>query len=408
MKKLHLIFCSVSLTLFLSACSGVSQQFTAKEVLLNESLPKIEQLKSLSDMSNVALEWEPLYNENIKGFYIYRASEAEPTFKLVETITNKFQTHFVDTKLEPSTKYFYKMKSFNDQNHISEESDVIEIMTDVRLPAISYAQALTNLANKIKLVWRPHSDLRVNAYIIERKESDESKFKKLAQIKNRLNAEYIDDDLKPNQSFDYIIYAQSFDGVISEASAVLSATSKALPPVVEGLSASIDGSNKISLQWNESNYKDFSYYKVYATSSTFLPYTLVAKTQSNHYEDAVGGAGKSKSYKVSIVDIDGLEGPLQSEGVSGQTLGLPSAPSLISAKSTSEGISLEWSDNDDRAVEYIVKRTGGEKAAVFKGIKNKNMLDTNALPGVEYSYEVYAIDSGNLQSEASNKVKAKQ
>ncbi|ECL9413321.1 fibronectin type III domain-containing protein [Campylobacter jejuni] len=410
MKRFRLSFYLSFLILLLSACS-VSQMnslASSKEPAVNESLPKVESLKSLSDMSNIAFEWEPLYNENIKGFYLYRSSDENPDFKLVGTIKDKFQTHYVDTKLEPGTKYRYMMKSFNEQGQISEDGKVIEVSTAPRLEAVPFVQAVTNLPNRIKLIWRPHPDFRVDSYIIERTKGDDKEFKKIAEVKNRLNAEYIDSDLKPNENSSYRIIAVSFNGIKSGSSQVVNSTSKALPPQVEHLSASTDGSSKIILTWDAPTYEDFSYYKVYSTSSSFLPFSVLAKTDKNSYEDIVEGAGKSKYYKVTMVDKDGLESPMPKDGVEGKTLGNPLAPSIILAQSTSEGINLEWSDNDTRAVEYEVRRYGGEQNAVFKGIKEKRLKDVKALPGVEYSYEVIAIDSAGLRSEPSNKVKAAQ
>ncbi|EAK4403921.1 ferrous iron transporter A, partial [Campylobacter coli] len=100
MKKFHLSLCLGALTLLFSACSvsQLSNIGSNKELLVNESLPKINNLKSLSDISNIAFEWDPLYDDNIKGFYLYRSNDANPEFKLVGTIKNKFQTHYVDAK----------------------------------------------------------------------------------------------------------------------------------------------------------------------------------------------------------------------------------------------------------------------------------------------------------------------
>ncbi|GAA7231517.1 fibronectin type III domain-containing protein [Helicobacter pylori] len=409
MKRFRLSFYLSFLTLLLSACSVLQMNSLAssKEPTVNESLPKVESLKSLSDMSNIAFEWESLYDENIKGFYLYRSSDENPDFKLVGTIKDKFQTHYVDTKLEPNTKYRYTMKSFNEQGQISEDGKVIEVSTAPRLEAVPFVQAVTNLPNRIKLIWRPHPDFRVDSYIIERTKGDKE-FKKIAEVKNRLNAEYIDNDLKSNENSSYRIIAVSFNGIKSEPSQVVSSTSKALPPQVEHLSASTDGSNKIILTWDAPTYEDFSYYKVYSTSSSFLPFSVLTKTDKNSYEDIVEGAGKSKYYKVTMVDKDGLESPMPKDGVEGKTLSNPLAPSIILAQSTSEGINLEWSDGDTRAVEYEVRRYGGKQNAVFKGIKEKRLKDVKALPGVEYNYEVIAIDSVGLRSKPSSKVKAAQ
>ncbi|WP_270987047.1 ferrous iron transporter A [Campylobacter upsaliensis] len=406
MRRFHLSICLASLTLLFSACS-VAELTTPKQTQLNENLPKVQSLKSISDLSNVAFEWEPLYGENIQGFYLYRSSEKEPQMKLVATIKDKFQTHYVDTKLESGTKYQYMMKTFNEQGHFSEEGQVIEIATQPRPEPLAFVQAITNLPERIKLIWRPHTDLRVNAYVIERKREEDKNFKKIGEVKNRLSAEFID-EVKANENFLYRVSALTFDGVQSEPSEVLNSTSKALPPEITHLSASNDLNGKIMLSWDSPVYEDFSYFKIYATSSSFLPFTLLAKTDKNSYEDIVQGAGESKQYKITMVDKDGLESPMPKKGVEGKTLGLPASPSIILAQITSEGIVLEWADNDNRAVEYEVKRYGGEQNAVFKGIKEKRLRDIKALAGVEYSYEVIAIDELGQRSAPSSKVKAAQ
>ncbi|EAH7984119.1 ferrous iron transporter A [Campylobacter upsaliensis] len=406
MRRFHLSICLASLTLLFSACS-VAELTTPKQTQLNESLPKVQSLKSISDLSNVAFEWEPLYSENIQGFYLYRSSEKEPQMKLVATIKDKFQTHYVDTKLESGTKYQYMMKTFNEQGHFSEEGQVIEIATQPRPEPLAFVQAITNLPERIKLIWRPHTDLRVNAYIIEKKKVEDKKFAKIGEVKNRLSAEFID-EVKANENFLYRVSALTFDGVQSEPSEVLNSTSKALPPEITHLSASNDLNGKIMLSWDAPAYEDFSYFKIYATSSSFLPFTLLAKTDKNSYEDIVQGAGESKQYKITMVDKDGLESPMPKKGVEGKTLGLPASPSIILAQITSEGIVLEWADNDNRAVEYEVKRYGGDQNAIFKGIKEKRLRDIKALAGVEYSYEVIAIDELGQRSAPSSKVKAAQ
>ncbi|HEO8743881.1 TPA: fibronectin type III domain-containing protein [Campylobacter upsaliensis] len=406
MRRFHLSICLASLTLLFSACS-VAELTTPKQTQLNESLPKVQSLKSISDLSNVAFEWEPLYSENIQGFYLYRSSEKEPQMKLVATIKDKFQTHYVDTKLESGTKYQYMMKTFNEQGHFSEEGQVIEIATQSRPEPLAFVQAITNLPERIKLIWRPHTDLRVNAYIIEKKKVEDKKFAKIGEVKNRLSAEFID-EVKANENFLYRVSALTFDGVQSEPSEVLNSTSKALPPEITHLSASNDLNGKIMLSWDAPVYEDFSYFKIYATSSSFLPFTLLAKTDKNSYEDIVQGAGESKQYKITMVDKDGLESPMPKKGVEGKTLGLPASPSIILAQITSEGIVLEWADNDNRAVEYEVKRYGGDQNAIFKGIKEKRLRDIKALAGVEYSYEVIAIDELGQRSAPSSKVKAAQ
>lgn len=107
-----------------------------------------------------------------------------------------------------------------------------------------------------------------------------------------------------------------------------------------------------------------------------------------------------------MVDKDGLESPIANEPVEGITLGAPLAPSIILCAVEDDGIRVEWVDNDDRAKEYIVKRSGGGSSAVFKEIKSKQLKDITAAPGKVYSYEVIAIDANGIESKASNKFTA--
>ncbi|MCR6594375.1 fibronectin type III domain-containing protein [Campylobacter insulaenigrae] len=401
MKKFHLTILSAAL--IFSACSTTSLPKTAQ---INEGLPKISSIKSIGDITSIAFEWEPLYDQNIAGFYIYRANSIGAPMELIAKINNKFQTHYTDTNLQPNTKYYYSMKTYNELGQISPEGVSIEAYTTRVIDSVPFAQAIVGLPNRVKIVWRPHPDFRVNSYIIERANMKDMKFKELARVKNRLSAEYIDDSLKPDESFQYRVVAQTYDGIKSAPSQVVESTTKALPPMVTNLTASKDLPKKIVLNWDKIDYADFAYYKVYSGSNTFLPLSVVAKTAENTYEDVVDGVSQKRYYKISMVDKDGLESPLMNEAVEGITLGAPLAPSIILCAVEDDGIKVEWIDNDDRAREYIVKRSGGGNSAVFKEIKSKQLKDITALPGKIYSYEVIAIDANGIESKPSNKFTA--
>ncbi len=400
MKNFQRLISSAFLALFLSACSLVNAQ---KELQVSEHLPRIDSVQTISDMTSIAFEWESQAQHDIKGFYLYRGADGEPEMKHIATIEDKYQTHFVDRGLQPSTKYFYTMKTYNDTGYISAKGATIEARTAERVAGLPFVQSIKGLPHKIKLIWRPHPDVRVNAYVIERaKENGE--FKVLAEVKNRLSAEYIDDDLKPNQLFRYRVSAKTFDGVLSKPSEVMSATTKALPPRVEYVSATTKTARKIIVSWEKREIKDFSHYKVYASSSKYLPTTLLAKVRGNKYEHIINEAGETRYYKVSAVDTDGLESELQETAVLGRTLEAPKAPQITNAFFSEAGVELEWKNNDARAVKYIVKRYGGSGDMVFREIKELKFKDGSAAAGQKYSYEVIAVDGNDLESKPSDRV----
>lgn len=397
MKKLHLIISSVALMLVFNACSLAN-----KELQVSEYLPRVEKVQTISDMTSIAFEWESKYNENIEGFYIYRGTEAEPDMKLIETLPDKYKTHYVDTNLKPSTKYFYTIKTYNNSGYIS-KSITIEVSTAERIAAMPFIESIKGLPKRIKLLWRPHPDVRVNSYVIERAK-DNDKFKVLAEVPNRLSAEYIDNNLKADENFRYRIFAKTADGVYSQSSRVVSATTKALPAKVEYVSATTNVARKIIITWDKVEVKDFAHYKVYSSISKFLPFTLLAKVQNNRYEDVINEADESKYYKITAVDKDGLESPMPETAVLGKTLEAPKAPSIKSANLTQNGVELAWNNNDIRAVKFIVKRYGGSGNMVFREIKEHKFSDNSVVLGQKYSYEVIAVDINDIESKPSSKV----
>ena len=400
MKNFHLIISAAFLTLFLNACSGA---FANKQLQVSEFLPRIEKLDYISDMTSIAFEWESKASHSIKGFYLYRGGEGEPEMKHIATIDDKYQTHFVDKGLQPNTKYYYTMKSYNDSGYISANGVTIEATTAERVAAMPFVQSIKGLPHKIKLIWRPHPDVRVNAYVIERAKED-GDFSVLAEVKNRLSAEYIDDKLKPNQLFRYRVSAKTFDGVISQPSAVLYAVTKALPPKVQYVSASTKIARKIVISWEKTEFSDFSHFRVYSSSSKFLPFTLLARVRNNKYEDIINEAGESRYYKVTAVDKDGLESLMQDTAVLGKTLEAPKAPTITNSIFSDEGVELAWKNNDSRAVKFIVKRYGGSGDMVFREITGTNFKDSSVVSDTKYSYEVIAVDSNDLESKPSKKV----
>lgn len=400
MKKFHLIISSVALMLVFNACSSV---FSGKQLQVSQHLPKVENVQTISDMTSIAFEWESKYDESIKGFYVYRGTEAEPEMKHIATIKDKYQTHFVDSDLKPNTRYFYSIKTYNDAGYISASGKTIEAKTSERIAAMPFVESIEGLPKRVKLIWRPHPDVRVSSYVVERAGEDK-KFKVLAEVKNRLSAEYIDDNLKADQNFQYRVLAKTFDGVYSQPSRVMSATTKALPRAVEYVSATTNVARKIIISWDSVEVKDFAHYRVYSSISKFLPFTLLAKVQNNSYEDVINDAGESRYYKITAVDKDGLESPMPKSAVLGKTLEAPKAPKISAANLGANSVELVWQSNDSRGVKYIVKRYGGSGDMVFREIKEQKFTDTSIVRGQKYSYEVIAVDSNDIESKPSGRV----
>lgn len=363
--------------------------------LPNQQLPPFK-VKKISSMNEVGLEWQSFAEYDIDGFDIFRKDGQN--FKKIATLNDKYATHFNDRKLNPNSKYYYKIQAYG-KNGFSPDDNIIEVQTQESFDSVPFAQAISELPNRIKLIWRPHPEANVDSYLIMRREKNAGEFKNLATVKGRLAAEYIDKNVQAGKEYEYLIYAKS-DDIISKASEVISSSSKLRPPTVQNLRASSDQPKKIVLTWDKVPNFD-GYYQIYSSSSEYLPFTKLAQTQTPSYTDLINDNGSKKIYRVTFVEKQGLES-LPSENVTGFTLGTL-APPIISQAYYQNGLAnLSW---EGQAKEYIITRTGEGEKKIFPNIIGNNFQDTN-LPAGTYEYSLIAVDDYGLESPAS-KVKIK-
>ena len=382
------------LVLLFSACSKNSN------VEVAQIFPPTN-IKTLSGLSEIAFEWDANYDPNVTGFKVYRRNMAyEANLSLVATINSHLSTHWADSKLSPNSNYEYGFTSFNKQTQ--SEMILIQASTTQPVDAPPFVQAITSLPGAIKILWRPHPDHRVGSYLVLRNKLSTQNWELIATIKGRLNAEYIDASHKPSEHYRYKVVAKTFDGTLSAESAIVSATTKQLPPPVQSLVASKNAPKKVILTWDAPFYQDFSHFAVYIKGSKILPYlSPVANTAEKIYEHEVSKDGSSYYYAVSMVDKDGLESP--KEEVLGQSLEAPKAPTFTQCLKREDGIHLSWTNPDSRAVRYRVVRSDGLE---YTDIIDQSMIDTQVDPNSAYSYYVFAADEYGLESKNSIKAVA--
>lgn len=181
-------------------------------------------------MTEVGFEWSPITDESVVGYYLYRSNpnDANSKMQIVANIKDRFATHYVDRNLAPETTYSYQMRSYS-QNAISGSGTTVTATTRALLESVPFAQAITGLPSRVKIVWRPHPDTRVASYIIERSDAGKNNWSKITEVQGRLNAEYIDSDVKDGKAYEYRIFVKTISGIVSKPSQNIGATTKELP-----------------------------------------------------------------------------------------------------------------------------------------------------------------------------------
>lgn len=391
------------MTLLAVVISGCVSPSTPTQV--NASLPTIQNLKTISDMTEIGFEWTPTPSPEVAGYYLYRSNPNENNgkMKVVADIKDRFASHHVDSNLAPETTYSYEMRTYNANKQISNSGVMISASTKALMDSVPFVRALTNLPERVKLIWRPHPDLRVASYIVEKAGIGKENWRQIAEVKGRLNAEYIDDSVKSGRAYKYRVFVKTSTGTVSKPSAIVDSTTKPLPSTVTNIQASNNTPKKIILTWDSVASDDFGYYKIYSASNKFLPYTYLAKTKTNSYEDLINENGATRYYKITIVDKDGLESKRPEEAVVGSTLAAMEAPVVTSIVADSSAVKLQWSSSE-KARSYTVIREGGDNGEQkFTNITGNEFIDTNVAYGLKYTYRVIAVDEYGINSDESKK-----
>ncbi len=386
------------LSIFIAGCASTK----GGPEILDENLPPIMAIRTVVSTSSVGLEWDDPKDPNVDGFYVYRAKLNEP-MKKIDTIQSRFSTHYLDSGLEPSTSYRYSMKSYSSSG-MSRDGVVVTATTAKAIESVSFAQALYGLPEQVKLIWRPHANLKVDSYIIERSKAGANSWSKIGEVKGRLSAEYIDTKVKSNSSYDYRIRVKTLDGEISAPSKILNSTTKELPSGVVGLSATTDQPKKIVLTWDSPANDHFSHYQIYSSRLQSLGFLPLAKTDKNFYEDLINTNDATRYYKVTFVDKDGLESLASDTPVMGKTLAALPAPAMQAPIINNNTIVLNWQTKSPTH-KFTILRSGGGSDKTISDITNNSYIDSDIVKGNTYRYSVIAVDEYGINSDRSNSVK---
>ena len=403
---------STFLTVSILTFSGCVTQPKPK-VVVDSTLPivTLTQQGVFTDMKAVAFEWQSVMSDSrVEGIYVYKkeVDSKEEANKFYDTIENRFVTHYLDSNVKPETAYSYVFKTFTKESESVSSREIIA-KTLPALDSVSWIHVLQEMPRSAKILWRPHNNEIVENYIIERKTLADDKWKELALVKGRLNAEYIDMNLKDSHVYKYRIRSVTFNDITSAPSKEVKVLTKALPVSVFNIVASTDLAKKIILTWERSQVKDFARYNVYKASSIDGSYDLVKVTTNTEFIDTIEEDGKDYFYRVSVLDTDNLESNHDEKSVHGKTLARPVTPSLVGVKMVGNNLEINWNSTDTRVKSFVVEKIRKKswiesQKEEFVDIQGTVFVDTKIEPKMTYYYKVYSVDAFSIRSEASMEV----
>ena len=398
----YVLSTSLALILF-SGCT--SQPAPQKTVTIDSTLPTPSMNGFIADITSAAFEWKPVEDPRVTGLYVYRNTPGAEDQKLqrIATIDSRFSTHYVDNDLKPATQYQYRFSTFTKAETESVGSETIIVATQPMIAPISFFQSVGNMPRSAKLLWRPHPNGKISGYVIERQDANDQKWNVVSTITGRLNAEFIDRDLKDGQVYFYRIKAITFDKLVTDPSEVSKVVTKPLPPEIKNITATNNIPRAIDLTWEPSTLSDFSHYNIYRSSTPTGTFDYHVKIETTSFTDKITEDGKFYFYKITAVDKDGLESPLSPVAVQGSTLQKPHTPIAYEGKVTNKVAELQWTNNDPRTVSYTVVKTTktswiSRESIDINNITGTNFRDTDIKPDTSYTYEIMSVDKDGIRS----------
>ena len=370
------------------------------------TLPEMGEVQYLVDIDSIAFEWKSFANSpEVAGYNIYRKTLAEQNYTLIDSLNSRFTTHYVDSPLTPSTTYLYRFAAKNTSGAAGVATQPLQITTQNFAPP-THVQAVGNYPRKVKILWRPHKDLRTQGYIIQRAEGKD--FVEVARITNRLQVEYLDTNLKDSTEYFYRVFAYIASDIHSTPSPVVSARTKPIPTMPQGVFASFDLPKKITIRWQKSPQNDIASYEVSRTILGGISSEVLANVPATQtsYTDTSEIDGVRYGYYVVAIDKDGLRSERQKSAIEGSTLAAPAAPTIQSIGTEKGSVILRWV-GDSRSVQYTINKQQSSffgKKERYISIPYTYFYDHEVAPGEQYLYNVIAIDKFGLQSSPSETV----
>jgi len=246
-------------------------------------------------------------SDNEYGFKIYRS--LSPTYNFTEagSVTANVNS-FTDNSLQPSTTYYYRIKSYNDVGYSNYTAALPVTTLDLQLPSAPTGLIAPEVAYTSSVISWTDKSTDETDFEIERSGPDDFGIKKTFSVSSNVTT-YSDSNLQMNASYQYKVRAHNEDGYSDYSNAIQIITPLIVPPAAPTLLKSTGFTDKsITISWddNSNNESGFILSRALATEpakfvsidldandTSFIDGNLISSTSYIYTVKAVNIAGKS-------------------------------------------------------------------------------------------------------------------
>ena len=356
--------------------------------------------------SQVGLSWIASSDNNgILGYQIYRGNSATSLTLIAGSPTNSF----LDTRVAPSSTYYYAVLAYNILGHVSKISPVVSATTLQEDPPLVPAglAVVSTTYSQVNLTWSPSSSrVPIAGYLIYRGAAANA----MTLIANSKTTTYSDTVVTPSTTFYYAVQAYDNFGVRSDMTDAVSAVTGLEPPpsIPAGVSAAAVSYAQVNLAWSPSTGPiPVAGYLVYR-SFNGTSFNLIAGTKTASYADTTVIPNTTIYYAIVAYDNFGVRSAGSSVvNATTQIEPPPSTPTGLSTQiiSSTQAV-LSWSPSTGPlgvSGYLIYKGVSPSKLNLAAGVGAgvTSYTDTAMNPGYTFYYAVVAYDKYNVRSPQS-------
>lgn len=332
---------------------------------------------------NISLTWSG--SAGAASYVIQRSTDGTSFSQIAEVTA----TSYSDSVPDWNTTYYYRVLAKSESGLLSGPSNTVQVKTAPAPPANLRASVSYN---NVTLTWDGSEG--ANSYIVQRSADGGSSWLEVGST--TINS-YTDSGLGWNLTYNYRVLAKSADGLISEPSSPVSATTDNVP-VPTGLTASLSG-NDVTLNWQAAPY--VTMYIIERSTEGLTWEFLVEVGNTTTYTDMDLNLNSDYYYRVRSDGLNQVSEPSNTVKVTAP----PAAPTNLQATVDGKTVTLTWNGQD--SMTFIIERSNdGQTWGQVAEVGQKTFKDTVPRWEATYYYRVLAKNSDGMVSEPSEIVQA--